>query len=175
MVDKEKIETIYTLYADKLFSYSLQLGFRKEQIMDAIHDVFCKLCLDANALENVENIKYYLYRSLRNKLVDLYRQEKQIPIHQSLDVEALPFTMSTKTVEEKYIIHEEEKAVVAKLQIMLASLSSRQREIIYLKYAQEYSYEEISQIMQIHQSSCRKLLHKAMQVLRKNYTHPKQP
>ena len=52
---------------------------------------------------------------------------------------------------------------------MLDSLTERQREIVYLRYIQEYDYEQIAQLLNITVHGCRKLLSKAMQNLREKY------
>ncbi len=46
-------------------------------------------------------------------------------------------------------------------------LSARQREIIYLRFYHNMSYEEISDVMQINYQVCRNLLSQAIKSLRK--------
>ncbi|MPM98916.1 hypothetical protein SDC9_146106 [bioreactor metagenome] len=52
---------------------------------------------------------------------------------------------------------------------MLDSLTERQREVVYLRYVQEYDYVQISELLNISIHGCRKLLSKAMQNLREKY------
>ncbi len=52
---------------------------------------------------------------------------------------------------------------------MLQSLTARQREIVYLRYIQEYDYPQIADILNISIHGCRKLLSKAMETLREKY------
>ena len=52
---------------------------------------------------------------------------------------------------------------------MLDSLTERQREIVYLRYVQEYDYPQIAELLNISIHGCRKLLSKAMQTLREKY------
>lgn len=49
---------------------------------------------------------------------------------------------------------------------MLAALSNRQREIIYLRFYQNLDYEEISEVMNINYQASRNLLSHAIKVLR---------
>jgi RNA polymerase sigma-70 factor (ECF subfamily) len=46
-------------------------------------------------------------------------------------------------------------------------LSNRQKEIIYLKFYQNLSYEEVSEIMNINYQVARNLLHQAIKAMRK--------
>jgi RNA polymerase sigma-70 factor (ECF subfamily) len=48
----------------------------------------------------------------------------------------------------------------------LERLSSRQKEIIYLKYYQNLSYEEVSEIMNINYQVARNLLYQAIKSLK---------
>ncbi len=48
----------------------------------------------------------------------------------------------------------------------LGRLSNRQREIIYLKYYQNLSYEEVSEIMNINYQVARNLLYQAIKSLK---------
>ena len=49
---------------------------------------------------------------------------------------------------------------------MLGSLSTQQREMIYLKFYEDFSYEQIADIMGITVKSSYKLLYKALDKLR---------
>lgn len=70
------IESIYNAYVDDLYSYAVYLGFDRDVVMDAIHDVFFKLCSNEEALGKVENLKFYLLRSLKNNLINVYKRAK---------------------------------------------------------------------------------------------------
>ena len=41
---KHTVDSLYKDYVDDLFSYALGFGFDKQTAMDAIHDVFCRVC-----------------------------------------------------------------------------------------------------------------------------------
>ncbi len=52
---------------------------------------------------------------------------------------------------------------------MLNALTDRQREIIYLRYVQEYDYLQIAELLQISVHGCRKLVSKAILSLREKF------
>jgi RNA polymerase sigma factor (sigma-70 family) len=165
------MDTLYRKYVNTLFSYALSLGFDRDTSMDAIHDVFCKLCLDEKLLKNVGNIRLYLLRALKNHLINIHKQRTAVT---ELSLESfgnstgeLPFTVKV-TIEDELIAKEEEEALRIRITRLLEDLSDRQREIIYLRYREGCEYEEISQLMHISVSSCRKLIHKAMVKLKKS-------
>lgn len=56
-----------------------------------------------------------------------------------------------------------------KLAAAIASLSPRQREILYLYYIRELSYKEITVILDMNLQSCRNLLSRALVHLREYF------
>jgi RNA polymerase sigma factor (sigma-70 family) len=150
-----------------LFSYAINLGFDRDTAMDAIHDVFCKICADKKLLRNVENIQFYLSCALKNRLINIYKQEKEhVELsEQTISKEQWPFIMSV-TVEDDLIREEEDEYLCRRVMRMLECLTDREREIIYLRYTHGYSYDEISQLMHISVPSSRKLVHKALSKLK---------
>jgi RNA polymerase sigma factor (sigma-70 family) len=72
-------------------------------------------------------------------------------------------------VEELMIEAEEQQQIKIGIEQMLNSLTDRQREIIYLRYVQEYDYRQIAELLQISVHGCRKLVSKAILSLREKY------
>lgn len=168
------IATVYNLYVNDLFTYGVYLGFQKEVVKDAIHDVFTNLTARNSNLSGINNIKFYLFGALKNRLYDIHKSTK---LHVGLDdiipeispeIPDIPFNISVNL--ENLIIEKEEKERLKKeIDMMLDSLTDRQREIIYLRYVQEYDYEEISKLLKISIHGCRKLVSKAIISLREKY------
>ena len=80
----------------------------------------------------------------------------------------MPFDIELN-VEDSLIEEEEQLKVKNEINLMLDSLTNRQREIIYLRYVQEYDYEQISELLKINVHSCRKLVSKAILSLREKF------
>ena len=73
MKTNSDFESIYNEYVDDLYYYGVYLGFDRNVIMDAIHDVFLNLCSNKEILSNVQNLKFYLIRSLKNNLINSHK------------------------------------------------------------------------------------------------------
>lgn len=159
---KIDIEFIYNTYVDDLYSYAMYLGFDNEIVMDAIHDVFINLYAKKDTIDDIKNLKYYLTRSLKNTLINIYKSNQR-----STSLHNLEETQEdTFDIEDKLISEENAIIIKEKIEAMLSILTVRQREIIYLRYVQEHDYNEIAKIMNITPGACRKLVHKAMQRLK---------
>ncbi len=164
-----EITTIYDAYVNDLFTYGLYLGFDRESVKDAIHDIFLKLATNNSFLDNTENIKFYLFKSLKNRLIDIHKNRKE---HVALEATEMsletPFNMVVN-VEELLIEREEKLHIKNEIEQMLDLLTPRQREIIYLRYVHEYDYKQISELLQISVHGCHKLVSKAILSLREKF------
>lgn len=164
------IKDIYNLYVDDLFIYGCYLGFEKEAVKDAIQDVFCKFVSDNKKLNDVTNSKFYLFKSLKNRLIDIHKyQKKHIGLENINPSAELPFNIYVN-VEDLIIEKEEQIKIKTKIEHMLNVLTDRQREIIYLRYVQEYDYKQISELLGISVHGCRKLVSAAMKNLREKFS-----
>jgi DNA-directed RNA polymerase specialized sigma24 family protein len=68
------------------------------------------------------------------------------------------------------ILNEEERSLQQTIKGVLHKLPARQQEIIYLRFYDGLSYEEIADIMCINVSSTYKLLYKALENLQQSLT-----
>ena len=172
MMQNKDLSNIYQQYVDDLYNYAICLGFEKSTVLDAIHDVFYKLSSERTMINNISNIKFYLFRSLKNRLLDIYKSKKQyIELAEIDEANSMPFHIKV-SIEDALIQSEDQVRIKEQIEVMLNSLSNRQREIVYLRYIHEYDYEQISEILGISVHGCRKLVSKAMLILRKKYALP---
>ena len=61
---------LYNLHINVLFNYGLKLTIDKELLKDCIHDIFVKLYTKKDELGTIDNLRSYLFISLKNKLGD---------------------------------------------------------------------------------------------------------
>lgn len=170
MTCNKDIEFIYNSYIDELYAYAIHLGFERNTVMDAIHDVFYKLYNSQSPIDRIENIRSYLFSAVKKTLFNTVRgKEKFLSIDDFPKQEVHYFNVNV-SIDDRLISDEEEEKIRQTIISMLNYLSPRQREIVFLRYIEEYDYEEISLKMGININSCHKLMHKAMSVLRKQFT-----
>lgn len=160
--DEFSFSIIYNKYVEELYAYGISLGFQKENCKDAIQDVFIKIFLDRNNISKIENKSGYIFRSYKNRLIDL---EKKNNNKDNIDSVEDKFTIEV-TILDNLIDTEIANIVKEKIKKLLESITSNQREVVYLKYVVGLQHSEIAEILGIHEESARKLLYRAMEKLR---------
>lgn len=154
---------IYQKYYDKLYSYGCQFSKDKPLVEDALQDLFIDLKRRCNHLAQTDSILPYLYSAFRRKVIrlrDKDRKFKELDSEQSF--------LIIVGIEEVIISNEEEKEIRLKLQKALDKLPENHREVIYLFYYENLTYEEIRLIQGFENiKSARNLLYKALKNLRK--------
>lgn len=155
---------LYNTYAEVLYNYGSGLGFPRESCMDAIHDIFCKLARNEAQLKKTVaegREKFYLFCCLKNRLIDIARRQGKTSSLAACGNFALEIS-----VEESLTDVEERARLKAKVEELMAGLSSKQKEAVYLRYMQEMSYEEIARLLNITPESARKNVFRAMHRMR---------
>ncbi|SFS69137.1 RNA polymerase sigma factor, sigma-70 family [Porphyromonadaceae bacterium NLAE-zl-C104] len=163
--DDEAFSFFYKYFINDLYAYGRSLGADEKHVMDAVQDVFLKIFHDKPYLKSVEHFKFYLFKSLKNRLYDLFKS-KPFSMISDMEGEVLNFSIKTTVLDD--IIEEEDREIIRqKIEKLLSILTPLQKEALYLRYVQEFEYAEISEMMGKTQSAIRKLVSQAIQKVRK--------
>lgn len=141
--DTDAMESIYRHYYQHLFNYGHQICRNQELVRDGIHNLFMDLWRRRTHLGDTNNLKSYLFKALRRQLIHcMERDKKVISVDDMLSAMIDAELSDTEPNEEK-----EQQAVTLKQAIH--NLSKRQKEVIFLRYYENLSCEEIAEVMQI--------------------------
>lgn len=162
--DREGLACLYQLYSEDLYRYGYSICRDHEQVEESIHDFFVFLWEYKDKLGNIDNPKSYLFISFKRRLV------KQLGKNKNADqlTEKHDTLLSEEDAESKIVAFENQEEYNQKLKAALEKLSAREREVIHLKYFEQYKNEEIAEMLEINHQSMRNLLYRAIQNLRKN-------
>lgn len=163
---KNAYAEIYEKYAKAMYAYGMRFTNNYELIEDSIHDIFVKLHSDRKKLPEVNNIKFYLFVSLKNTL---FNKKSELSKTFSLDLLETHLPSPTFTVEEKIILEEQITEYKNVLSLINSILSTRQKQVIYYKYVEQLSYKEISVIMDINIQSAKNMSQIALKKIRANF------
>ncbi|WPP50072.1 RNA polymerase sigma factor [Catalinimonas niigatensis] len=138
--DRLAYEEMYRKHFSDLQHYGLHLCHDQEHVLDAIHSLFFDLWVRKEHLGNTDNIRYYLLRGLRRLIThQLVRQRKR-------QASGPAVAAADHSFEAKLIEKQSQEEMHQKLRQALQKLPPRQQEIIFLKFYENLSYEEISSL-----------------------------
>lgn len=161
--DETAFQQIYQLYAHDLLNYGYKVTNDAPLIEDSIHDLFIELWQSRANLSDTDSIRFYLFRSLRNKIAKT--RSRALFFHVS-NIESIPTPADEFIIEDKLIEDEEMEQAHQQLRRGYALLTPRQQEALNLRFYQHFSNEEIAQIMGVnYQSACR-FIYAALKTLR---------
>ena len=163
--DNNAYDWLYITYVQRLYRFGLRFTSNKELVKDSIQDVFTNLYKSRNRLTVPENVKVYLFISLKNTLIRLLQKEL---LYNSYDQDIVHFSLEP-TVEDIFIEQEFQDQQKEQVREILSLLTPRQQEIIYYRYVQEMSYEEIGQLMNMNSQSAQNLIQRSLKKIKENY------
>ncbi len=153
--------SIYNAYYSKMYAYGIAIGFCKHICKDAVQDVFCTICNSINNLESVENIESYLLHCIKNRLFDIYRNEKRMC--------CIDYDDNTKSCEElfldKLIAKENGQMMIEEVNRLLEKLPPKHRKIILCRFNHNLKYNEIACIMNMSADAVKKQLYRSLKLM----------
>ena len=162
--DREAFASIYRKYIDELLSYGYRVTSDRQLIRDSVQDLFLHIWLRRNHLAVTDSIKFYLFRSLRNRII--HNLEKH-PERFHADIGLVTDMAEEGNAFETAIFGTDGPSdSYEKLADAVNRLSPRQREAVQLRYLHGFSLDEIAEMMQMNNQSVRNLLHRAIIQLR---------
>ncbi|WP_298351101.1 RNA polymerase sigma factor [Runella sp.] len=159
----QAFEQLYRQYAKSLAGYGYRIVSNRSLVEDAIHDLFMDLWRRREFLSEVSNVKFYLFRALRNQLS---RTVKNDVLEGAEDVNDFLDYLVTLSGENQSF---EVEAAVNRSKVIetaLGKLTNRQREAIHLRFYQELTLDETAELMALPKQVVKNLLSKSYAVLR---------
>lgn len=163
--DEKAFQELFVAYCDTMFHFGKNICADGDLVKDSIQDLFVELWNARERLADVQYPKHYLLISLRRLIFKKLRSNKIVSLE---NTSSLHYTADGLSVEDAIISAADEKQLEISIKEEVDNLPERQKEAIYLRYYQEMSYEEITEIMQLNYQVVRNLVYKALQNLRKS-------
>ena len=163
--DDQAYSWIYTHYIQVLYNYGLQITPDSEIVKDCIQDVFVKIYKAKKKLTVPQNPKVYLMIALKNNIYNTFNQERL----QKNYAFSVYQTEEQLTVKNEFIDQEARHEEMNNIKRMMKILTPRQREVIYYRFIEELSYDDICQIMGLNYQSAYNLLQRSLQKIREAY------
>jgi RNA polymerase sigma factor (sigma-70 family) len=161
--DQDALSQIYFHYYDLLFDYGQKHTSDKQLVEDVIQDIFINFIKVRKRIGNVKNLGGYLLTTFRRQLyLDLNKQRKLVSTEQ-LPEEQFDYY---KSPEQEDSDQESMERVHSTIRECIGKLTAKQKEMIYLRFEREISYEEIAQTLNISVDSCYKSTYRSIKIIR---------
>ena len=164
--DEEAYAYLYKRYVSSLYSYGLCFTKNKCLVEDCIHDLFVKIHHNRKNLKETDNIKLYLMKALKRQLFNAFRKET---VFDALSEETPVFSIEY-TIEDRMIKKEQDLSRSEKILAMLKILTPHQKEIIYYRFEEGLSYEEIAVLMDMKAQSAQNTVQRSLKKLRETFS-----
>jgi RNA polymerase sigma factor (sigma-70 family) len=160
--DKDAFHCLYQHFADPLFAFGSKYTRDQDLVKDSIQDLFVDLFKYRGSLSAVVNIKFYLFASLKRKII---KNLQLVKLNEDFDETDLSFHLD-HSAEDVLINDEREREVLKKLRKEMSLLPARQQEALYMRFNAELDYEEISELMNVSAPTVRTFVYRAIKQLR---------
>lgn len=165
--DDQAMNVILQRYFRPLLHYGSKFSADRSLVEDTIQDLFLGFLEKRQDLGSPANLKNYLFKCLRNNLI---RQVKEKARLMPIEEDDALFTEPTN-IQDVIMGTEISHEMSQRISILFLSLTKRQKEVMFLRYYENRSNDEIAEIMDINKQSVSNLLAQCLVVLRENWVH----
>jgi RNA polymerase sigma-70 factor (ECF subfamily) len=145
---------------NKLFRFAFRLLGSTEEAKDVVQEVFIKVWNGREQLEEIQNIEAWCMRVTKNLSLDRLRQQQRRPTD---PIEKGFYVQQTALSPLDTVVTTENMKRIGEL---MAILPEKQRHVMHLRDVEGYSYQEISEILEIDMSQVKVNLFRARNAVR---------
>ncbi len=162
--DREAFKTIYNEFIDVLFAYGSRITSNTSLLEDAIQDVFVDVYTYGKKLHNPEFLQYYLFKSLKNKIVRKLKENRRFDYSNN---DGLLFELKFPIEEQDNEQQLDEQLLLLKEE--LKNLDSQKRELLFLKFNSGLTYTEIGQLLNLKPNTVKKQVHRTLKYFKERF------
>ena len=129
---------VYKTYAAQTFSLAFKYLLNKELAEDAVQNLFLKLWLKKEEIDETKPINRYLFRMLKNDLLNTLRDSKK---NIYLLEDCLSMVLELEDNSQNENLKQEQMNII---QQALEQLSPQRRKVFEMKVSGKYSNQEIA-------------------------------
>lgn len=162
--NQNSLSKIYLNNVNALYDFGCKFTVDKSLVKDCIQDVFITLIQSRTKLSETQHVKGYLLKSLKRKIIrESVKKQKFEEIVETGDYR---FEIEFQNIID--IEYENDKPSLKTLAVRSAieSLTSRQKEALYLRFNLGLSHKEIAHVLHLTEQSSRALVSRAIQKIR---------
>jgi RNA polymerase sigma factor (sigma-70 family) len=157
-----EMDALLQRFERPLLQYATRILGDSDRARDVVQETFVKL-QQGNRTELDHAPAKWLFTVCRNGALNICRKEKRMTY---LDQELLETRESEQPAPAENLEAKEARGFLLKI---LETLPARQQEVLQLKFQNDLSYQEISEITELSVSNVGVMIHNALKTLRQRY------
>jgi len=167
--NQKYFDILYSRYSSKIFGKCLSILKDEEKAEDATQEIFVKILLNLAKFSGKSKLTTWIYSITYNYCIDSIRKRKK---DKSILVEDLAneHDKAEDGVEDRFLL----EMHVERLKVILEKIPVTDKAILLMKYQDEMSIKEISEILGKSESAIKMKIKRAKQKFKKihkeNYT-----
>lgn len=161
--DERALEILYSRHYQVLFRYAYKLTREKQLALDSVQELFFQLWTRREKLGSVQSVRFYLMKWLKREVIRLLNNK-----HHGSQVVGLESDQEYPDLVVEDLLDRKETLSHNAVQVRkaLEQLSKREREVIYMRFFLELTYEEICEAMNLSYQVVMNYMHRALKALR---------
>lgn len=158
---------LYKAHVRQVTNYAFKFTDDIQIIEDSIHDIFVWLWNNRCQLQINNSFKGYLLKSVRTSVISKIQKNKKVILSDKAGEENNFCSFMSPEAESS---HADSYCILQKkMADALGTLTAKQKEVVYLRFYQGLSFDEIAANMNLTTKGCYKLMGRAISELRKNF------
>jgi RNA polymerase sigma-70 factor (ECF subfamily) len=156
--DKELYAEIVNRYQDKLMRYATYLINNEEKAADVVQEGLIKAYVNLNGFNTKKKFSSWIYRIVHNEAMNAVKKyHKESPLVDNMDLQ------SGVDLEEEF----DKKQVKEMAQDCLKNMPIKYSEPLELYFIEDYSYEDISDILRLPMGTVATRINRAKALMKK--------
>lgn len=158
---RKSLDNIYSLYAHRLYSFSLQYTRTREDAEEIVQDVFVKLWMARHHIRQEDSLSSLLFTIARRQLINAYRSRVNSLLYKD-------FVTLLENHKEEHACRLEYEEFVEQIKLQIDKLPYTQKQLVTLSRLEGYSNSEVARMLQLSDQTVRNQLSIAIKTLRVN-------
>lgn len=161
------------MYKDKLYHLGYRMTGNRQEAEDVVQETFLRVYKNLDRYDESQKFSTWIYRIATNLCIDRLRKRKAVysldaesSDHEGLDGYAM-LPSDGKTPESELLLSETQRLI----HDAIATLPVKYKSVMILRYLQELSLQEISDVLDMPVTTIKTRVHRGREFLRRKLEH----
>ncbi|TBL68356.1 RNA polymerase sigma factor SigW [Paenibacillus thalictri] len=167
--DRGAFAQLVDMYKDKIYHLAYRMMSNKQEAEDVVQETFLRVFTNLERYDDQQKFSTWIYRIATNLCIDRLRKRKatyslDAETNESEGTDFYSFMPSNEDTPEKQLILSETQQQIRE---SIDELPEKYKSIVILRYLQDMSLQEISDVLTMPITTIKTRLHRGREFLRK--------